>query len=204
MRDALAPLTTVAPELLGRSLTEDERVQFGRYLELLLQWQRVHRLVGSASSTWIVEKLFVDSLLFLRVLPPAFGALLDLGSGAGIPGIPLKIVRPETKLTMIESKRRRASFLAAVVRELGLEDACVIRERAERAVRDLARTFDAVVLRCAGDPGELLPLAIQFLRPGGVAIASGPPVPRPLEQGRWVAVPVPSRSEHRNFAVMRA
>jgi 16S rRNA (guanine527-N7)-methyltransferase len=204
VRDALAALMAVAPEVLGRSLSEDEHAHFGRYLDLLLEWQRVHRLVGSASTTWIVEKLFVDSLLFLRVLPTAFGALLDLGSGAGIPGIPLKIVRPETKLTMIESRRRRASFLSTVVRELRLEDTRVICERAERAARDLARTFDAVVLRCAGDPGEVLPLAIQFLRPGGVAVAAGPPVPRPLNQGRWVTVPAPGRSGQRNFAVMQA
>ena len=83
-------------------------------------------MVGSDGPAWIVENLFLDSLLFLRVLPTPLHSLLDLGSGAGLPGIPLKIVRGDLELVLVESRRRRASFLSTVVRELALANVRVI------------------------------------------------------------------------------
>lgn len=203
MADPLAPLSTVAPALLGRDLSEAERAGFEKYLELLMKWQRVHRLVGSPDPRWITEHLLVDSLLFLRALPPRFRTMLDLGSGAGIPGIPLKLVRSDVQLTMIESRQRRASFLSAVVRELQLSGTAVVARRAEDVVTALAGSFDVAVLRCAGDPSKLLPLAGRFLAPGGVAVASGPPVDRPLAAGQWIDVPTPTRPASRKFAILR-
>lgn len=201
--DSLAPLSALAPALLGRDLSQRERDAFGKYLELLIKWQRVHRLVGSPDPRWITEHLLIDSLLFLCVLPPMFRTMLDLGSGAGIPGIPLKLVKPEARLTMIESRQRRASFLATAVRELGISDATVVARRAEDVVDALAGSFDVVVFRCAGDPSELLPLAKRFLAPGGFAVASGPPIDRSLSVGEWVDVDTPTRLGRRKFAMLR-
>jgi len=104
----------------------------------LLEWQRTHRLVGSSEPRWIVENLFLDSLLFLRVLPPGITTLLDLGSGAGIPGIPIKLVRPAIQLVLVESRRRRASFLSTAVRDLGLSGTRVVGGRAEDHLAELA------------------------------------------------------------------
>ena len=70
-----------------------------------------HRIIGSTEPDWIVEGLLLDSLLFLRVLSPDVQSILDFGAGAGLPGIPIKIVRPEIELTLLEARRRRASFL---------------------------------------------------------------------------------------------
>jgi 16S rRNA (guanine527-N7)-methyltransferase len=200
-REALAQ---GASSVLGRPLTSHELDLFSRYLALLLKWQRSHRLIGSSDEMWIVEHLFLDSLLFLRLLPSTTRTLVDIGSGAGMPGVPIKIVRTDVEVTLVESRRRRASFLSAVVRELDLNQVSVVADRIERRLTEMEGRFDAVVMRCAGDVGELMPLAGRLLAPQGLVIASGPPEPRPLNQGEWVVVPGLRSSSTRRFAVYRA
>ena len=153
---------------------------------------------------WIVEHLFLDSLLFLRLLPSTTRTLIDIGSGAGMPGVPIKIVRSDLEVTLVESRRRRASFLSAVVRELALGQVRVVADRIESRLPEMEGRFNVVVMRCAGDVGELMPLAGRLLTPQGLIIASGPPEPRPLSQGEWVVVPGFRSSSTRRFAVYRA
>lgn len=174
---------------LGRPLTTEELASLERYLALITTWSRVHRLTGSTEPGWLVEHVILDSLLFARALGRVPETLLDIGPGAGAPGLPLKIVWPRTSLTAIEARRRRASFLASVVRELGLTAVTVLERRAETLVDELGARFDAVVFRAAGPLERLVPLAARFARPGGVVIAGGPPVPRQVPLGRWVEVP---------------
>jgi len=193
-----------AHEILHRPLTRLEFTRLTKYLDLLLKWQKSQRLVGSTEPGWIVENLLLDSLLFLPVLPFPLRTLLDLGSGAGLPGIPLKIVLNEVQLVLVESRRKRVSFLASVIRELGLEHARVVGRRVEDAMDELEGGFDAVVMRCVGDPGDLLPVASRLVvRPGGVVVASGPPKPRPLPIGDWVTVDAGKGRPVRRFAVFR-
>jgi len=193
-----------AHEILHRPLTRLEFTRLTKYLDLLLKWQKSQRLVGSTEPGWIVENLLLDSLLFLPVLPFPLRTLLDLGSGAGLPGIPLKIVLNEVQLVLVESRRKRVSFLASVIRELGLEHARVVGRRVEDAMDELEGGFDAVVMRCVGDPGDLLPVASRLVvRPGGVVVASGPPKPRPLPIGDWVTVDAGRGRPVRRFAVFR-
>jgi 16S rRNA (guanine(527)-N(7))-methyltransferase RsmG len=127
----------------------------------------------------------------------------DLGSGAGVPGVPLKIVRPELRVTLIESRERRASFLSAVVRELGLQDCRVVGRRAEDV--DLVdRSHDVVVVRCAGDLTGVVPVAAALVRAGGLVIASGPPKRPAIKKGLdldWVEIE--GAQARRLFAVYR-
>lgn len=202
MTGALNTLARGAQEILDRPLTPRELAAFTKYMILLIKWQKSQRLIGSSEPGWIVENVFLDSLLFLRVLPPQLKSLIDLGSGAGLPGIPIKIVRPEMKLVLIEARRRRASFLSNAVRELGLEGVRVMNDRAEELAAKLAGRFDAVALRCAGDAGLFL-IAAEFVAPGGMVVASGPPRPRPLSHGEWVSVESWETGKTRRFAVYR-
>lgn len=203
MRGPQSLLANGAAAVLGRQLTREERDQFDEYLNLLVRWQRAHRLVGSADPVWIVEHLFLDSLLFLRLLPAGTRSIVDLGSGAGLPGIPIKIVRSEVDVALIESRRRRASFLSAAVRELGLRGAHVIADRAEDRLSELEGRFDAVVMRCTGDLDEMIPFAAKLVRPEGLVICAGPPQPRPLAHGEWVESPGVKPRATRRFAVYR-
>jgi 16S rRNA (guanine527-N7)-methyltransferase len=174
--------------ILGRPLEPRERDLFSKYLNLLMKWQKTARLVGSSDPMWIVEHVFLDSLLFLKLLPPGVRTLVDFGSGAGVPGLPIKIVRAEIEVSLVESRRRRASFLSSVARELGLMGLHIISERIDEHASQLAGRFDAVVMRCAGDVNTTLPLGARLAVSGGLVVASGPPKPGALTLGRWETV----------------
>jgi len=197
----LKALANGAEAILGRVLDELERENFSKYLTLLLKWQKAHRLVGSNDPMWIVEHLFLDSLLFLRLLPSSARTLSDLGSGAGLPGLPLKIVRRDIDVVLIESRRRRAMFLTSAVRAMRLEGVRVLEGRVEDLVSELRGTFDAVVMRCAGDIEVMIPVAADLVSDHGIVIASGPPNPKPLSVGDWVTVPGLRRGMSRRFAI---
>jgi len=197
----LEALANGAEAILGRVLDELERENFSKYLTLLLKWQKAHRLVGSDDPMWIVEHLFLDSLLFLRLLPSSARTLADLGSGAGLPGLPIKIVRRDIDVVLIESRRRRAMFLTSAVRAMKLEDVRVLEGRVEGLVRELRGTFDAVVMRCAGDIEVMIPVAADLVSDHGIVIASGPPNAKPLSVGDWVTVPGLRRGMSRRFAI---
>jgi 16S rRNA (guanine527-N7)-methyltransferase len=188
MRHALELLQDRAAPILGRGLERAESNAFRKYLELLLKWQRVHRLVGSSKPEWIVENLFLDSLLFLRVLPRDVASVVDIGSGAGFPGIPIKIVRPATDVSLVESRERRGSFLSAVIRECALQGISVFIGRAEAAPSSMLGVFEAAVARCAGDPDEIRPTASRLVRRGGLVIVSGPPAGRQARSGDWTEI----------------
>lgn len=199
---AVERLEAGAREILGRALTDDEHARFAKYQDLLVKWQVVHRLVGSTDAEWVVSHLFLDSLLFLKVLPAGTREVLDLGTGAGFPGLPLRIVSPEMLLTLIEARGRRVSFLSTVVRELGLGGVQVIGARAEQVSRDLAGRFDAVVMRCAGPPGAMLSLGRRFARMGGIVVATASSEARPSAVGRRVSVAGAGRASGRTFVVL--
>jgi 16S rRNA (guanine527-N7)-methyltransferase len=156
-----------------------------------MKWSSAQRLIGSTDPTWIVDNVIIDSLLFSRALPSRITSLCDVGSGAGIPGIPLKVVMPEVDVTLVEARSRRASFLASVIRELKLTKCRVVNRRVEDALAELAGQFDAVVMRCAGSPVELVSTISALLRPGGIMVASGPPTASALTVGEWLEVDGP-------------
>lgn len=197
---ALDLLRADALATLGLELGEPELDRFGKYLGLLAKWQRIERLVGSSDPTWIVQNMMVDSLLFLALLPPGIRSVCDVGSGAGFPGVPLKIARPHLAMTLFEPRRRRASFLAEVVRALELSGASVEPVKAEEAPESMIGLFDAALVRCAGAIGNMITPVKRLLAPGGRAIFTGPPERAPLpEGGEWVEVR--GRERVRLFAV---
>ncbi len=169
--------------LSGRPIASEVHALFARYLELLLLWNRTQRLTGFESPAEIVRGLFEDSLLFWPLLPPRPLRMVDIGAGAGIPGIPLRIVDPGIRLTLIESRRKRVSFLKMITRELGLANDIVVAEgRAEVLVAELVGSsgaFDVAVARGVGSFESVLPIAQRYLVVGGFFIASGPPPARP-------------------------
>jgi 16S rRNA (guanine527-N7)-methyltransferase len=174
---------------IDRALTPTEADMLTNYMNLLRKWQRTQRLVGSTEPAWLVENVIIDSLCFFKGLPPGARRIADVGSGAGVPGIPMAIVRGDLKFALIESRLRRASFLSTCVRELGLSQTEVISRRVEDLEQSHDRVFDAVVLRCAGDMSKLLPVVMPLVTDHGVVIASARPEDH--ESGREEIVEVP-------------
>jgi 16S rRNA (guanine527-N7)-methyltransferase len=172
---------------LGRALSAIEGDQIYKYMNLLVKWQRSHRLIGSTDAEWMLENVVLDSLAFLQVIPPHISNVADLGSGAGLPGIPIAIVRADLSMSLIEVRQRRVSFLSTVVRELALASVTVLAERAEALGAEHAGRFDAVVLRCAGRSRAVLPEAMRLVRSGGcVVMSAGPGISLPRGGERLV------------------
>lgn len=188
---SLAPLDEVLRAVRGHALTREERDGFTRYLDLLMLWNRTHDLTGCRTAAEVVTRLFRDSLLFLGMLPEREPLrAVDIGAGAGIPGLPLRLVLPSLRVSLIESRRKRVSFLRAVDRELRLQGVEVIEGRAEDIVTqrlDLVGEYD-VVLGRGVVPEELLAVAGPYLRSGGMVVAGGPPEPGPLPRSSGYAI----------------
>ncbi|MFN2586891.1 MAG: 16S rRNA (guanine(527)-N(7))-methyltransferase RsmG [Actinomycetota bacterium] len=143
-----------------------------RYAALIRQWAPRLDLVSPGDLDRLEERHIDDSLRavpLLDELPP--GACVDIGSGAGFPGIPLAIARPGRRWTLVEPRRRRAAFLDEVVRDLGLQ-CVVVAATAEECASDdrLAHAHVVATARALADPASIRALAEPLLAPGGVTI----------------------------------
>lgn len=159
---------------LGVELSGDALEAFDRYAALLRSWNTRMNLVSKASLAKIESRHLLDSLTAALVLGRApSGRVIDVGSGAGFPGLPLKIVYPGIDLTLVEATQKKARFLEAAVDALGLDGAEVVAERAERLGQDPAyrETFDVVLARALAPLPVLAELTLPLCRRGGVVVA---------------------------------
>ena len=141
--------------------------QFGSYLDLLVKWNQKINLTSEKSSQDILLRHIFDSLQYAPFISTQ-DEIVDIGSGAGFPGIPLKIIYPELVATLIESQRKRCSFLETVISQLGLTAIKVIHDRAEKTSPE--RLVKAVILRGVSDIKSCLELATPFLGEGGKVV----------------------------------
>ena len=141
--------------------------QFGSYLDLLVKWNQKINLTSEKSSQEILRRHIFDSLQYAPYISTQ-DEIVDIGSGAGFPGIPLKIIYPELVATLIESQRKRCSFLETVISQLGLTAIKVINDRAEKTSPE--RLVEAVIFRGVSDIKSCLELATPFLGEGGKVV----------------------------------
>jgi 16S rRNA (guanine527-N7)-methyltransferase len=156
----------------GIDLGQETVDAFDRYLKELLKWNQKINLTAIRTEKGIILKHFLDSLSVYPYLPsPSF--LLDIGSGAGFPGIPLKIVQPSFGITLIDSVLKKADFQRHVIRILGLKGIEVIHGRVQEKeiLGKMEGRFDAVISRAFSDLDTFLVLSYPFLKKGGVALA---------------------------------
>jgi 16S rRNA (guanine527-N7)-methyltransferase len=165
---------------VGVPLGKAELDLFALYHRELLLWNRRINLVSQQTSREIVVRHFVDSLTPAPWIERPEGLLIDIGSGGGFPGIPLRIALPGLKLTLVESSRKKTSFLAHIVRTLNLDNVTIIRERVEALIGEpaCAGSFDTVLSRAAFKLPELIRMASFFLKPEGLLIALKGPDPQ--------------------------
>ncbi len=142
-----------------------------RYADRLLAWNRKVNLTAITAPAEVAEKHVLDSLLVVRSLGAA-RTLLDVGSGAGLPGIPLACVRPDLEVTCCDSVAKKVAFVKAVSAELGLAGVrgVVARAGGDPGREGLRRT-DAVISRAVADPEAWVPLGKGYVAPGGVLLA---------------------------------
>lgn len=155
------------------SLTDAQLAQFDRYAALLTAWNEKMNLTGITDPEGIVTRHFLDSLSVLTAAPLPVGAsLIDVGTGAGFPGIPLKIARPDLRLTLLDSLNKRLTFLRAVTDALGIS-AETVHMRAEDGGRNPAMRgrYDVVTARAVAALPVLAEYCLPFAKKGGLFIA---------------------------------
>jgi len=170
------PMDDEARAMLARmsiEITADEESKLARYLGMLFAANERFNLTRiDRESAW--SRHVVDSLTLLGPLASAEGAesAIDIGSGGGLPAIPLAIARPDIGFTLLESTGKKARFLEAVARRLGLANVAVVNDRAERAARTgLREAFDVATSRAVGALDDLALWSVPFLKIGGVMLA---------------------------------
>jgi 16S rRNA (guanine527-N7)-methyltransferase len=154
-------------EAAGLSLAEPELQKLARFVELLIRWNRVYNLTGPIRDLDdLVDRHLVESLALRSLLRGE--RVADVGSGAGLPGMPLAIAEPARAFTLIESRAKRVRFLRHVALELGLGNVEVAHGRAELLRPD--RPFDTVLARAVAPPAELLTICRPLTAPGSVLV----------------------------------
>lgn len=171
-------------EAFGISLTGEMTDGFACYYDMLTEWNGKMNLTAITDPDEVCAKHFLDSLTVLAAYNIPYGArLIDVGTGAGFPGIPLKIVRPDIELTLLDSLSKRLDFLRALSDALGQRNSFV-HERAEQLAHDPAHreAYDAVTARAVAALPFLCELCAGFLKIGGVFFAmKGPDADGELE-----------------------
>lgn len=155
------------------TLTENQYEQFQKYFELLVEWNEKMNLTAITDESGVALKHFADSLSLLNFVDiPQNSSLADVGTGAGFPGVVLKIVRPDIKLTLIDSLNKRLVFLGEVCAQLGIE-AELIHSRAEDGARDekLRESFDFAVSRAVARMNVLSEYCLPYVKVGGAFCA---------------------------------
>lgn len=160
-------------EALGISLAPEVTSKLGRFLGVLLSMNERMNLTAIVAPDAAWERHALDALSLVPELAslPSGARVVDLGSGGGVPAIPLALARRDLSFSLVESTQKKAAFLEDVAFELGLSNVEVFAERAERVGRaELCGRFDAVTARAVANLSALVPLAAPFLRPLGSMI----------------------------------
>jgi 16S rRNA (guanine527-N7)-methyltransferase len=192
----------LSPYLQGHSLSVDEIDAIFIYINLLLKWDRAINLTAIRQPEQIVRRHFGESLFVARHLltPEALDDVIDVGSGAGFPGMVLKIFAPSIRLTLVESQGKKATFLRELTRTLRLNDVRVVQERAER----LQERAAVVTFRAVEKFESILPTAASLVAPGGqlgaLIGANQLAAAASILPGQWRSVAIPE-SQSRVLAI---
>lgn len=156
---------------LNIELSSQQLEQFHQYYDLLVEWNSFMNLTAITEWEEVVTKHFIDSLSLIKAVPDlntADYSLIDVGTGAGFPGIPLKIAFPNIKIVLMDSLNKRIKFLNEVIDKLGLTDIEAVHSRAEELGHtDLRGSFDLAVSRAVANMTVLSEFCIPFVKLGG-------------------------------------
>lgn len=171
----------------GISLSMQAAKKLDQYAALLVAWNQKMNLTAITEPREIVYKHFLDSLLFFKAIEPQQGAkMIDVGTGAGFPGIPVKVAREDIQLTLLDSLQKRLTFLGEVSEQLGL-DCTLLHARAEDGGKDkkLREQYDLASARAVAHLRELSEYCLPYVQVGGYFIAlKGPEVEEEVKEAK--------------------
>lgn len=155
-------------------LTDEQIDKLIRYFELLIEWNEKMNLTALTEPHDVALKHFCDSILLLKYAEiPKNSSLIDVGTGAGFPSLPIKIVRPDVKLCLLDSLNKRLVFLSEVVKELWLENVKIVHSRAEDGARkaELREKFDFATSRAVAQLNVLSEYCLPYVKVGGAFLS---------------------------------
>jgi len=158
----------------GFPVDDHQLDQFDIYRQELKDWNTKINLTSLTDDLDIIDKHFIDSLLLVRYEPPGRGIrVADVGAGAGFPGLPIKIYRPDIRLSLLESVGKKARFLSHVITKLELENVDVINDRAEATARspEHREQYDLALARCVASLQVLVEYCLPLVSVGGKFVA---------------------------------
>lgn len=159
---------------LGIELTEIQISQFLLYYEMLVEWNKVMNLTAITDYDEVMKKHFIDSLAIINAYPlDRDNMVIDVGTGAGFPGLPLKIAYPHLKITLLDSLSKRIQFLDQIIQKLKLTDIKTLHGRAEDYARmgEYREKYDLCVSRAVANLSTLSEYCLPYVKPGGVFIS---------------------------------
>lgn len=152
------------------SLDDFQIEQFTVHATELILWNKKMNLTTITDPAEIAIKHFIDSIIPVSLIPSQ-GILLDIGSGGGFPGLPLKVMLPSVTAELIDSSKKKVSFLNHVIRKLGLKNITATHVRAEDHIKNLTTSVDVVISRALSDLKHFMALASPFVSPNGMIVA---------------------------------
>ena len=160
---------------LGLALSQQQVADLNAFLQELERWNRVHNLTSVEGEQASIDLHLIDSIAILPImrefLPSIQTQIADLGSGGGLPAIPIAIAEPNWRISLIEAVRKKTAFLQNVKGKLGLSNASIYTDRVEHVANQEPGKYDAVISRAFTSLDRFLDLAEPFLKPGGLVFA---------------------------------
>ena len=158
-------------EELGIKLSKEQAEMFFDYMNLLLEWNEKINLTAITEEKEVIVKHFVDSLTIAKYIPEG-ASLVDVGTGAGFPGIPLKIIREDLKITLLDSLQKRINFLDVVIKELNLKNVETIHARVEEFGKNskYRESFEVATSRAVANLSTLTEYLLPLVKVGGIAV----------------------------------
>lgn len=176
-----------ASEEAGQELTEKKYEQFIKYMRLLQEWNEKVNLTAITEDEEVIKKHFIDCIkAFKSKAIVNANTIIDVGTGAGFPGLPIAIMNPNVKVTLLDSLNKRINFLNIVANDLGLENVITIHSRAEDGARqgELREQFDVATSRAVANMAVLSEFCMPYVKVGGHFVAlKGPAIDEELESG---------------------